>query len=108
MFRKYNAAHGRWMSPDPAGLAAVDPSTPQTWNRYGYVGNSPLNTTDNLGLYYGICDVVYYYCIPPACGVDDPTCNGCAPGDPYCPEGPSGGGGGGGGGVPVGNPPAPP
>src|SRR5208282_2492135 len=41
---------GRWPSPDPAGLAAVDPSNPQSWNRYAYVGNSPLNSTDPLGL----------------------------------------------------------
>ena len=28
---------GRWLSPDPAGLSAVDPSNPQSWNRYVYV-----------------------------------------------------------------------
>src|SRR5579883_2714873 len=33
MFRKYNAAHGRWMSPDPAGISVADPSSPQSWNR---------------------------------------------------------------------------
>src|SRR5207253_1412773 len=27
---------GRWASPDPAGLAAVDPESPQSWNRYAY------------------------------------------------------------------------
>src|SRR5207248_10237698 len=37
MMREYRTAHGRWTSPDPAGLAAVDPSNPQSWNRYGYV-----------------------------------------------------------------------
>jgi hypothetical protein len=36
--------------PDPAGLAA-DITNPQTWNRYGYVGNSPLSNVDPLGLY---------------------------------------------------------
>jgi len=41
---------GRWLSPDPAGLAAVDPTNPQTWNRYAYVGNTPLNAIDPLGL----------------------------------------------------------
>jgi RHS repeat-associated protein len=31
--RKYNPTSGRWLSPDPAGLAAADPSNPQSWNR---------------------------------------------------------------------------
>ena len=41
---------GRWSSPDPAGLAAVDPSNPQSWNRYAYVMNDPLALTDPDGL----------------------------------------------------------
>jgi RHS repeat-associated protein len=41
---------GRWPSPDPAGLATVDPSSPQSWNRYAYVLNSPLEFVDPLGL----------------------------------------------------------
>jgi RHS repeat-associated protein len=41
---------GRWVSPDPAGLAAVDPTNPQSWNRYAYVLNNPLTTTDPTGL----------------------------------------------------------
>ncbi len=52
MFRKYNPAHGRWMSPDPAGIGAADPATPQSWNRYAYVGNNPLSGVDALGLDY--------------------------------------------------------
>lgn len=50
MFRQHSAAQGRWLVPDPAGLAAVDLSNPQTWNRYAYVGGNPLGTTDPLGL----------------------------------------------------------
>ncbi|MGH9513755.1 MAG: RHS repeat-associated core domain-containing protein [Terriglobales bacterium] len=49
-FRQYNSAQGRWITPDPAGIAAVDPTNPQTWNRYAYVGNNPLNATDPSGL----------------------------------------------------------
>ena len=50
LFRRYHPVQGRWISPDPAGLGAVDPSNPQTWNRYAYVGNNPLNSIDPLGL----------------------------------------------------------
>jgi len=47
--REYQNIHGSWLSPDPAGMAAVDPSNPQTWNRYAYVTNNPLSYTDSLG-----------------------------------------------------------
>ena len=50
MFRKYNPVHGRWISPDPAGMAAVSLTNPQTWNRYAYVLNNPLALVDSLGL----------------------------------------------------------
>ena len=48
--REYHNTHGSWLSPDPAGLAAVDLSNPQTWNRYAYVGNNPVSFIDPLGL----------------------------------------------------------
>lgn len=48
--RKLHSAQGRWVSPDPAGLAAVDFTNPQSLNRYAYVANSPMNTIDPLGL----------------------------------------------------------
>ncbi len=41
---------GRWPSPDPAGIAAVDSSDPQSWNRYAYVLNTPLNAVDPTGM----------------------------------------------------------
>jgi hypothetical protein len=41
---------GRWLSPDPAGLSAADPTNPQSWNRYAYVLNNPLRNVDPLGL----------------------------------------------------------
>jgi RHS repeat-associated protein len=50
LFRQYSSTQGRWLSPDPSGMAAADPTNPQTWNRYAYVGNSPLNNIDPLGL----------------------------------------------------------
>lgn len=50
MYRRYNPVQGRWISPDPAGMAAVDLTNPQTWNRYSYAANNPLKFTDPLGL----------------------------------------------------------
>jgi hypothetical protein len=44
-------AQGRWLVPDPAGLAAVDLTNPQTWNRYAYVANNPLSRIDPFGLF---------------------------------------------------------
>jgi RHS repeat-associated protein len=49
-FRQYTPPQGRWLTPDPAGLAAVDPANPQSWNRYAYVLNNPLGITDPSGL----------------------------------------------------------
>ena len=53
--RQYRSSQGRWLSPDPAGLQAADPSNPQSWNRYAYVLNNPLGNTDPTGLwcFYG-------------------------------------------------------
>jgi RHS repeat-associated protein len=50
-FRQYTAQLARWITPDPAGLAAVDPTNPQSWNRYAYVLDNPLNLIDPLGLF---------------------------------------------------------
>jgi len=49
LFREYST-QGRWASPDPSGLAAVDPTNPQSWNRYAYVLNDPLRLIDPQGL----------------------------------------------------------
>jgi RHS repeat-associated protein len=49
LFREYST-QGRWVSPDPAGLAAVSLAVPQSWNRYSYVLNNPLSLLDPLGL----------------------------------------------------------
>ena len=48
--REYHPNQGRWLSPDPAGLQAVDPSNPQNRNRYVYGLNSPLSNIDPSGL----------------------------------------------------------
>jgi RHS repeat-associated protein len=50
LFRDYSSTQGRWVVPDPAGMAAVDPGSPQSWNRYAYVLNNPLSYIDPLGL----------------------------------------------------------
>jgi RHS repeat-associated protein len=54
--REYNAVHGRWPSPDPAGLVSVQPGDPQTLNRYTYVRDSPLYVLDPSGMLAIDCD----------------------------------------------------
>src|SRR6185437_14289439 len=48
--RTYASSLGRWLTPDPSGLAAVDPNNPQSWNRYAYALNNPASAFDPLGL----------------------------------------------------------
>jgi RHS repeat-associated protein len=69
LFRELNPTQGRWISPDPAGLGAVDPRNPQTWNRYAYVGNNPLSFIDPLGLKRPPCGML----IMRACEGNDPV-----------------------------------
>jgi len=49
-FREHSPSQGRWISPDPAGFAAADPTNPQSWNRYSYVYNFTNSLTDPSGL----------------------------------------------------------
>jgi len=92
-FREYQYIQGRWISPDPAGLGAVDPANPQTWNRYAYVTNNPLALIDPLGLDPDpeSCDDIQYAITHAECG-SSPVCD-------YfmlpCSDFPPGGGGGG-------------
>ncbi len=79
-FREHSPSQGRWLSPDPAGMGAVDPTNPQSWNRYAYVLNNPLALVDPLGL-----------CIIDGTEYSDDFCGGVG----------GGGSGGGGGGVPL-------
>lgn len=96
-FRSNSTTQGRWGSMDPAGLAAVDPTNPQTWNRYAYVTNNPISFIDPLGLY--MANPCYN---DPTCGGDggpggDPCLNcGSGPLLPVTPPGGTDGGGGGG------------
>jgi RHS repeat-associated protein len=94
--REYST-QGRWASPDPAGLAAVDPTNPQSWNRYAYVGNNPLAFIDPLGL--GTCDSPDNgLCGGPCpdggilCSPPSPDCNSpnvvCVSADPLPPQSP--------------------
>ncbi len=48
--RYYSAAIGRFVTPDPAGTAAVNVQDPTTWNNYLYVGGDPINLNDPTGL----------------------------------------------------------
>jgi RHS repeat-associated protein len=50
LYREDSSIQGRWISPDPAGLTAVSLTDPQSWNRYAYVRNSPVNLIDSIGL----------------------------------------------------------
>lgn len=50
LYREDSPSQGRWISPDPAGFSAADPSNPQSWNRYAYVLNNPLSLIDPTGL----------------------------------------------------------
>jgi RHS repeat-associated protein len=108
LYRQHTPVQGRWLSPDPAGMSAVNPANPQTWNRYAYVANNPLRLIDPAGLDLAACDSFSDGCgdgggggyCPPEFESCDPGC------DPYlgCDPGGGGGGGpifGGGGGAPL-------
>ena len=51
--RYYSNAYGRFMTPDPYRAIATsssDPASPQSWNRYSYVEDDPVNANDPRGL----------------------------------------------------------
>ncbi len=48
--RYYNSNAGRFYTPDPAGMDAVDLSDPTSWNMYIYAGDDPVNFNDPEGL----------------------------------------------------------
>jgi len=47
--RMYQNKHGRFTAVDPL-MASASPGDPQTYNRYSYTGNNPINRTDPAGL----------------------------------------------------------
>src|ERR1039458_6735123 len=51
--RYYGNAMGRFLTPDPGGVAA-DASDPGSWNRYAYVGGDPVNFADQTGRFRNI------------------------------------------------------
>lgn len=78
--RFYDGSLGRFIQPD---TIVSNPINPQTWNRYTYVSNNPVNRTDPTG-----------HRETGACGVNGEECGGNIP--------PGNGGGSGGGGNPGG------
>ncbi len=78
--REYFGSQGRWMSPDPAGLAAVNPMNPQTWNRYAYVDGNPLSNVDPSGLCTPNQDCVAHANVVDAISAQGQDCFG----DPNC------------------------
>jgi len=46
-FRKYDSYAGRWTTPDPLSGGIADP---QSFNRYAYAANDPINLVDPNGL----------------------------------------------------------
>jgi len=72
MNRYYGSNMGRFLTSDPYGPSAK-PGNPQSWNRYAYVSNDPVNKNDPTGLLEpGLPSDAVDYCdmVPndPACG----------------------------------------
>lgn len=50
LWRQYDSSSGRWTSPDPYG-GSMSAASPQSFNRYSYVNNDPVNQSDPSGLF---------------------------------------------------------
>lgn len=48
-WREFDSMSARWTAPDPYG-GSMDPSSPQSFNRYTYCNNDPVNKVDPTGL----------------------------------------------------------
>jgi RHS repeat-associated protein len=66
--RYYASTLGRFMTPDPykSGSGSGTPANPQSWNRYAYVQNDPINFRYPSGLF-----------LAPATGDEDPVGLSC-------------------------------
>jgi RHS repeat-associated protein len=49
LWREYDSLSARWTAPDPYG-GSMSLTSPQSFNRYNYVNNDPVNLTDPAGL----------------------------------------------------------
>jgi len=87
-----NYARNRWYSSQVARFTTADPymksaraRSPQSWNRYAYVGGDPINRNDPSGRLYTLCDPDDpFLCLDG--GSDDGGAGGYADGtadDPY-------------------------
>ena len=85
LYRPYST-QGRWPTPDPSGLSAVDPTNPQSWNRYPYVLNAPLAFVDPNGL-----DTTCLESGSGGSGYNGPSTNGFGMCTNVTPSGPDGG-----------------
>jgi RHS repeat-associated protein len=74
LYREYQPTQGRWVSPDRAGLTAVDPTNPQSWGRYNYALNNPLRYIDPSGLDYCAAGSALYDSNGNLVGYDDSQC----------------------------------
>ena len=50
--RYYASSAGRFLSPDPSGLAYAEQTNPQSLNLYSYAMNNPLTMVDPTGLHW--------------------------------------------------------
>jgi RHS repeat-associated protein len=95
--RAYSPGLGRFLQPDPAGMASDT-------NLYGYVGNNPISGSDSSGLFTGGdtidlgggCSLDEYF--SESVGTDDDGTTVVTGYNTYFTSGSCGGGGGGGGG----------
>lgn len=63
LWRKYDSLSARWTTPDPYA-ASMTLADPQSFNRYSYVNNDPINHVDPLGL--ALADIGVYQTSNPA------------------------------------------